>query len=30
VRDLELAHPPLEEIFLTYYTAPGEPAQAVA
>jgi ABC-2 type transport system ATP-binding protein len=28
VRDLELAHPSLEEIFLTYYTSPGEPAQA--
>jgi ABC-2 type transport system ATP-binding protein len=28
VRDLELAHPSLEEIFLTFYTGPGEPAQA--
>jgi ABC-2 type transport system ATP-binding protein len=28
VRDLELAHPSLEEIFLTFYTGPGEPVQA--
>jgi ABC-2 type transport system ATP-binding protein len=30
VRDLELAHPGLEEIFLTYYAAADEPAQAVS
>jgi ABC-2 type transport system ATP-binding protein len=30
VRDLELAHPSLEEIFLTYYTVPGEQAPEVA
>jgi ABC-2 type transport system ATP-binding protein len=30
VRDLELAHPSLEEIFLTFYAAPGEQARAVA
>ncbi|HEY0345420.1 MAG TPA: ABC transporter ATP-binding protein [Solirubrobacteraceae bacterium] len=30
VRDLELAHPSLEEIFLTYYTAADEQARPVS
>jgi ABC-2 type transport system ATP-binding protein len=29
VRDLELAHPSLEEIFLTYYAVPSEQAREV-